>query len=133
MFLGNANGEAEWRAAPFKSLLRYWWRVSQSRINSVGDLLKQESVLFGAAGSDNDSQQEQAGKSDVWIEVQSTSQSVKEPMSSKSINSVIHPELSNSIDPLVYLAGMGLMERGRPKNSFFKPGSEFDLLILKQA
>ena len=28
MFLGNSRQEAELRAAPFKGLLRYWWRVA---------------------------------------------------------------------------------------------------------
>lgn len=129
MFLGNANGEAEWRAAPFKSLLRYWWRISQPKIESIGDLLKQESVLFGAAGDDNDSQHEQSGKSVVWLTVQSTAKSVKEPLSSKKTQKITHPELTNQVDPLVYLAGMGLLESGKPKNPFFKPGSEFDLFI----
>jgi CRISPR-associated protein Cmr1 len=42
---------------------------------------------------------------------------------------VTHPELPKPVDPLVYLAGMGLLERGKPKNSFFKPDSEFVLTI----
>jgi CRISPR-associated protein Cmr1 len=61
MFLGNANGEAEWRAAPFKSLLRDWWRGSPPKNDHIGQLLGKESILFWSAGDDNDSQQELGG------------------------------------------------------------------------
>jgi hypothetical protein len=113
----------------FKSLLRYWWRISQPNIESVGDLLKHESALFGAAGDDTDLQKDQAGKSPVWVTIKSSNKSTKEPLSSIKMKPIIHPELPNAVDPLVYLAGMGLLERGEPKNPFFKPGSEFVLSI----
>jgi CRISPR-associated protein Cmr1 len=50
-FLGNWEQKSELRAAPFKSLLRYWWRVVDGhRYNTPQDLYKKESELFGSAG-----------------------------------------------------------------------------------
>lgn len=52
-FLGNARQEAEWRAAPFKALLRRWWRVAVARsLNfEVGAIHEAEGVLFGQVGN----------------------------------------------------------------------------------
>jgi CRISPR-associated protein Cmr1 len=44
------------------------------------------------------------------------------------LGGVDHPE-KGKIDPLLYLAGMGIMEKGKPKHHFFPPKSEFQLAI----
>lgn len=50
-FLGNAEQSAQWRAPPFKALLRQWWRVVKAK--GVGydhiRLRQEEMRLFGAA------------------------------------------------------------------------------------
>ena len=68
LFLGNADQEAEWRAAPFKGLLRYWWRVAQHNQKDHGSLLQAESRLFGSAG---DKDEKNAGKGLVRITLKS--------------------------------------------------------------
>jgi CRISPR-associated protein Cmr1 len=51
-FLGGANQNAELRSAPFKNLLRQWWRISQSALNSASLRLK-ETALFGSVDNEN--------------------------------------------------------------------------------
>jgi len=50
-FLGNWEQKSELRAAPFKALLRYWWRVAEGHQYDTPDALyRAETVLFGSAG-----------------------------------------------------------------------------------
>lgn len=51
-FLGGANGDAEIRTAPFKNLLRRWWRIVKSDLDPE-DLWKHECELFGSAADKN--------------------------------------------------------------------------------
>ena len=61
-FLGNWEQKSELRAAPFKALLRYWWRVAEgSRFPTVDSLRQEEGKLFGGTGTD-------MGQSQVHIE-----------------------------------------------------------------
>jgi CRISPR-associated protein Cmr1 len=63
-FLGNWEQKSELRAAPFKALFRYWWRVVEGhRYETVSDLFKAESALFGSAV--------EAGQSQVQITIES--------------------------------------------------------------
>lgn len=53
-FLGGANQNAELRAAPFKNLLRQWWRVTKgSSCATHQEMLKQEGDLFGSVLDDS--------------------------------------------------------------------------------
>lgn len=52
-FLGGARGNAELRTAPFKTLLRRWWRIVNGNLSSE-DLWKKESRLFGSTEKDPD-------------------------------------------------------------------------------
>jgi CRISPR type III-B/RAMP module RAMP protein Cmr1 len=64
MFLGNASQEAELRAAPFKGLLRYWWRVAEgAQFADHTELLAAENKLFGSPD------EEHGGRSLVTVEV----------------------------------------------------------------
>jgi CRISPR-associated protein Cmr1 len=61
-FLGNWEQKAELRAAPFKALLRYWWRVVEGhRYETAAELYRAESALFGSA--------DEAGQSQLSISV----------------------------------------------------------------
>lgn len=46
-FLGGADQQAELRSAPFKNLLRQWWRILNGNLDP-GRLLEQEGELFGS-------------------------------------------------------------------------------------
>ncbi len=119
MFLGDARQQADWRTAPFKGLIRYWWRIAQHDQKDRNSLAEAESKLFGSAGDQNE---EGCGKSMVEVMIRSHSKPEErwEPI---KLNGIRHPE-KGTIDPLLYLAGMGLMEKGRPNiGSFlFRPG-----------
>lgn len=130
MFLGNSNQEAELRAAPFKGLLRYWWRVAEGhRYHNKEDLLKAENAIFGSAD------EKTGGKSHVKVAVSPLSGSdmvsTKEPL--PKVNDVDHPECERTrgkTNPLNYLAGMGLIHyRNGIQHSYFKPGAKFKLCL----
>ena len=62
-FLGGADQNAELRAAPFKNLLRQWWRVAVgSRYDDPAKMLAAEGELFGSVLDDN-----KAGASQVRL------------------------------------------------------------------
>mgnify|MGYP006978493258 FL=1 len=46
-FLGGADGNAEIRTAPFKNLIRRWWRIVNGNLNP-NELWQKESELFGS-------------------------------------------------------------------------------------
>ena len=123
MFLGNANQQAEWRAEPFKSLLRYWWRVAQrSRQSDWQDLLKDESGLFGSAGDDDG----KGGKSGVVVRIVSDATPIWDlPKESAEIP---HPEAMN-VGAMGYLAGQGIIRNGKSKTNFFTENSSFTLFV----
>lgn len=56
-FLGNWEQKSELRAAPFKALLRYWWRVVEGhQYDTPKALYEAESALLGSAGGMGQSQ-----------------------------------------------------------------------------
>jgi len=132
MFLGNASGEAQWRAEPFKALLRYWWRVTRRTTVDKDALFKEEAMLFGAAGDDETSK-----KSPMSISIFSETKAISQPL--KKLPEVQHQECENKdpkkdkkVDPLLYLAGMGLMKPDnsiKPGRTYFPPGSSFTLSL----
>jgi CRISPR-associated protein Cmr1 len=51
----------------------------------------------------------------------------------RNLEKIDHSEVdSGRVDPLGYLAGMGLIQGGRPKFSYFQPGGHFSLIITAQ-
>ncbi|HHO48844.1 MAG TPA: hypothetical protein ENN06_10420 [Desulfobacteraceae bacterium] len=130
MFLGGAGQEAEWRAAPFKALLRSWWRVTQHGVGDAAALAREEGRLFGRAGDDDDS-----GKSLVRVFVQSNAKAVKNSLPDWDM--IIHPNCidprrnpKGKIKPLLYLAGMGLAgPKLQVKHTYFPPEASFILAI----
>lgn len=124
MFLGNAVQEAELRAAPFKGLLRYWWRVANgSKWTTPSALLTAENNIFGSADADN------GGKSQVTVEVEAVSGMVSKKDNFSNPGSIDHPECENSqkkTNPLNYLAGMGLIHfRNGVVHSYFPADAIF--------
>lgn len=129
MFLGNAEQKAQWRAEPFKALLRYWWRIAQgARSNTVSNfekLLEAESAVFGSAGAEEG---EGKGKSNVSLTVSSD----VPPSSSLAISPKFefkHPETTSPIDFFSYLAGQGVITGGNLRTTFFDEKAKFELRI----
>ena len=129
MFLGNASGAAQWRAEPFKALFRYWWRVTQHEIPDAATLFAEEAQLFGAAGDE-----ETSSKSPLLLSVISKAKETKEPLGQMP-KKVAHKECERQggmVDPLLYLAGMGLLTPGnrlRTGRGYFFPGDSFTLSL----
>lgn len=127
MFLGGADQSAQWRVAPFKALLRKWWRVAHGQGLKQDELYQKESELFGAAGEKGSD----LGKSSVIVSLWADAKSSEERM--PNVPKVNQPECQRNngdVSPLLYLAGMGLMApNGNVKHSYFKPGEKFRLTI----
>jgi len=123
MFLGGADQNAELRAAPFKGLLRYWWRIACGyRFQSPQDLYSEEARLFGSP-DDN------GGKSKVMVEVLPGENLIASKAGFRRIVDIEHFEVKGGkVNPLNYLAGMGLI-RGTVQQSYFHPGGHFRLII----
>ena len=124
MFLGDAGQNAALRTAPFKGMLRYWWRVSTGgRYKSSSSLYQAEAAVFG-------SPDDKGGKSKVAIAVaEKMLSSAKERFASQGF--IIHKEVNRNngrIDPLNYLAGIGLIHPTKGvQKPYFKTGGGFSL------
>lgn len=128
MFLGNASQEAELRAAPFKGLLRYWWRVANGwRYPTPGELLQAESKIFGSPD------EQSGGKSMVTVGVCASTKMAPMKDNFVSHGLVDHPECEKSnrkTNPLNFLAGMGLIHyKNGMLHSYFSPGEKFRLNV----
>lgn len=128
MFLGNADQQAEWRTAPFKAMLRYWWRVTQGNIDT-NELRKREGELFGSVGTGGI---DTASKSLVNVviagqEVLPSRNNLKKDLKLR------HPEVSfgdGTVPALLYLAGMGLMKpNGQVNHSYFPADGKFHISL----
>ena len=104
LFLGGADQKAEWRAAPFKALLRYWWRLTRGPGVSWATLLKEEARIFGSAGE----QEGEGGQSLVRVGI--VSRSVPQTSALKTGFKIPYPKFQDGVEALLYLAGMGLLE-----------------------
>ena len=126
MFLGNAEQEAELRAAPFKGMLRYWWRVANgAEYETHESLLAAENRIFGSADEAG------GGKSRVTVRVGEISGMQPAKNDFGNIHNVRHPECrGDTTNPLNYLAGMGLIHyRNGIQHSYFPVGGRFRLII----
>ncbi len=123
MFLGGADQNAELRAASFKGLLRYWWRVAFGyRFHSAPDLYSAEAKLFGSPDDDS-------GKSKVIVQVVPGDNLTVSKAGFKKLKGIKHSEVKGGeVNPLNYLAGMGLI-KGAVQHSYFLPGGHFRLMI----
>lgn len=104
-FLGGADGNAEIRTAPFKSLLRRWWRIVNGNL-SPEELWKKESELFGSTEKDMASGKI-FGKSKVVLKIIDYSVEFQKTRQLRFADKAIkHPEVKKPIEFEVYL-GMG--------------------------
>ncbi len=127
MFLGGADQEAELRSAPFKGILRYWWRIANgNKYSKYNELLNEENRIFG-------SPDDKGGKSQVTLDVTPLNEIIGKRDNFKNPGLIDHPECEQShkkTNPLNYLAGMGLIHyRKGIEHSYFPAGAGFTLTI----
>ena len=127
-FLGGADQNAELRSAPFKNLLRQWWRVANGHL-PVDRLREEEGRLFGTVLGDNSAQASQ-----VRLVLEKGKRfAVDEEMPSLGV--LEHPEVKNPsgkhipLDRRLYL-GYGPITNAKVDGKyktifrkFIKPGS----------
>lgn len=106
-FLGGADSNAEIRTAPFKNLIRRWWRIENGHL-SPEELWEKESELFGSTQKNPNNKGKVFGKSKVELKILDKEKckisNDKNLLFSKE--KLIHPEVSRPIEVESYL-GMG--------------------------
>jgi len=126
MFLGGADQEAQWRAEPFKALVRYWWRVTCNDLPGEKTSLEEEGRVFGRAGDERESRKSPL---EIRLVPGHDTAAVKSPFQKMKIQ---HPEVDHGgkVDALGYLAGMGLVHyKNGIQHSYFPSTSAFQLLL----
>ncbi|RTZ80010.1 MAG: hypothetical protein DSZ01_02810 [Gammaproteobacteria bacterium] len=100
-FLGNAEQDGQWRAPPFKHLLREWWRVAWAEANGFSNdyrsLREQEGALFGTAADGSGNRSRVRLRLDKW----STGKLRRSEWN--EIGKVSHPEVGRSVGADLYL------------------------------
>lgn len=124
-FLGNWEQKSELRAAPFKALFRYWWRVVEGhRYETVSDLFKAESALFGSAV--------EAGQSQVHIEARGNPAQTTDLPSTGMLQISRGSGKNLPVHPWLYL-GYGKVARQsgtvRPTHGVIKAGERCQLSL----
>lgn len=147
-FLGGADGNAELRTAPFKNLIRRWWRIANGHL-APEELWKKESDLFGSTEKNPDivaenrvrksseKETEIFGKSKVRVNILDTSNC--SITTQKKLNfpdqKIEHPEVHRRIEVETYL-GMGPvfwnknLKRQEYKVNYIQPGSKIDMSLF---
>lgn len=146
-FLGGADGNAEIRTAPFKNLLRRWWRIANGNL-SPDELWKKESRLFGSTKKDPDIVEENKklpkdkqkpecfGKSKVELKIIQNHCQISEKKELRFPNLRLnHPEVSAPVSVESYL-GMGPvfwnkeLRRAEYKNSYIVPSEKLTMVLV---
>lgn len=126
-FLGGADQNAELRSAPFKNLIRQWWRVVNGNLD-VSELRKQEGELFGTVLGDND-----ATASKVRMFVTFVDEELKAVSNQFNFGRTPHPEVRGgmAVENSLYLGyGPVTFKQGVMHfKSYIIPGSKAMLSI----
>lgn len=125
-FLGGADQQAELRSAPFKNLLRQWWRVVHGD-HDVNILRAEEGLMFGSVLDDS-----KASSSTVRISLTPVSD-FKIIDSPFSFGSTSHPEVKGGmpVKNSLYL-GYGPVRFAKPEPTcrrYIAPGSKARLSL----
>lgn len=117
-FLGGADQNAELRSAPFKNLIRQWWRVVNGNL-APDELRAREGVLFGTVLGNNDTT-----ASKVRISLLPVGEQFKSSNAQLNIGRTLHPEVKGGmlIDNAIYL-GYGPVQIGKPSKQYITPSS----------
>jgi CRISPR-associated protein Cmr1 len=117
LFLGGADQRAEWRAEPFKALLRYWWRLTQGPGREGNHLRQEEGRLFGSAGEGEGESRQSLVRVGVTSLTAATDKNLQTGLK------IAYPKFPDKgVEALLYLAGMGLLS---PQGEVKKPRSYF--------
>lgn len=122
-FLGGADQNAELRAAPFKNLLRQWWRVAVgSQYPNHKEMLKAEGDLFGSVLDDS-----KASASKVRLELR-PGDDFRIDQSGLNFGQTPHPEVrAKSVSNALYL-GYGPVSTHGVK-TYIAPDSKAELTL----
>lgn len=129
-FLGGADQNAELREAPFKNLLRQWWRVAVgSRLANHTAMLKAEGDLFGSVLSEKEATASKVRLALTPVEGTFFLSEEKFPFGKTS-----HPEVNGGmkVDNDLYL-GFGPITYKKPNKEikrYIAPGSKAQLVIF---
>lgn len=125
-FLGGADQNAELRAAPFKNLLRQWWRVAVgSQYSDPKEMLAAEGNLFGSVIDDS-----KASASRVRLDVQEAGVNiVSEKAPLDDLGKTFHSEVKGGmqVSNALYL-GFGPVSN-RAIKAYIAPGSKAKLTL----
>lgn len=126
-FLGGANKSAEIRSAPFKNLMRQWWRIVNGHL-SPAELFRLENDFFGSAGKSG------AIASSVKVKVTSRSGNITtlNDLHKKEKDNILQiPKLNGekqNINAFIYL-GYGPISSKEGFVNFITPGERVTLYI----
>lgn len=129
-FLGGADQHAELRAAPFKNLLRQWWRVAVGdKENDAKKMLAAEGELFGSVLDDN-----HASASKVRITLTCDDENCVPVEEFINLGKTYHKNVEDKktgkkgmeISNAVYL-GFGPLSN--PPKKYIRPGSKAELIL----
>ena len=144
-FLGGADGEAEIRPAPFKNLLRRWWRIVITAKENLSpeDLWEQESRLFGS--TEKDDNDEIFGKSKVMLtidsiykkpEVQAAVGKDGKPVAVKAVNNTPYIPVETNIltkektlKKYLYLGYGPVQPKAADCKDYIKPDTQVDFTL----
>lgn len=115
-FLGGADQQAELRSAPFKNLLRQWWRVANGH-RTDADLRTTEGKIFGAVTGEETAH---ASCIRLWLSGES-----KVSFNKLDLGTMKHPEVqfnNGVIDKALYL-GYGPITLNKGTRSYLAAGS----------
>ena len=135
-FLGGADQNAELRSAPFKNLLRQWWRVANCNSGlSAKELLEQEGKLFGNVFKDKNAKENSVASSVRLSIINPAVSYYKEKSLLFKTIGMPHPEVKNKFMPLEVYLGMGPVffnsetKTNEYKRSAILPGSKCTLCL----
>jgi len=127
-FLGGADGNAELRSAPFKNLLRQWWRISNGHLHTK-ELGKKEGELFGVAGAkETDSHRSLVTLYITGIDYKDFFEHSYNPKHNQHSIPRYNSSMTQIIKPFIYL-GYGPVPTNGPWKRFIKPGKRINVNI----
>ncbi len=118
-FLGGADGNAEIRTAPFKNLIRRWWRIANGNLNS-NELWQKESELFGSTEKNPETENKIFGKSKIELKI---------------VNNFPCQDLysndseKNKLNKFLYLGYGPISNKQAETRRFIKPNSKIPMIL----
>ncbi len=127
-FLGGPDGNAEIRTAPFKNLLRRWWRIARRSSKtdlSTSKLWEEESKLFGS--------KEMHGKSKLILKIISENVTYEKPNRIRfGDDRFVHPEVDRNDGKVAFESylGMGPIFGTEFQKSYIRENSNIKIALI---